>query len=117
MKRFATRFSVVCVGILLASASAGAGGNGRVEFTVKSESKTPADFEDKLVAFDLPEGFKEAGATFDRFGIMNVRKGGKYVTMYLDDLEYTARRPADYKPVRHEQKTTTVPYPPDGRLY
>jgi hypothetical protein len=37
--------------------------------------------------------------------------------MYFDDLEYTARRRADYKPARHEQKTVHVPYPPDGRKY
>ena len=48
---------------------------------------------------------------------MNVRSGGKYVTVYLDDLEYTARRPAGYKPPRFEQQTVTVPYPPRGRKY
>jgi hypothetical protein len=58
-----------------------------------------------------------AGARFDRFGIMNVRKGGKYVTMYLDDLQYTGRRAPKHRPVRHEEKTVVVLYPPDGQKY
>jgi len=29
----------------------------------------------------------------DRFGIMNARRGGKYVTVYLDDLTYTSEAP------------------------
>ena len=33
------------------------------------------------------------------------------------DLTYTARRPANYAPVRHEQKTVTVEYPQGGRKY
>jgi hypothetical protein len=66
----------------------GAGGNGRVEFTVKSDSATPADFEGKLVAFDLPAGFKEAGATFDRFGLINGTKPGGRMTIHFDDLRF-----------------------------
>ena len=44
---------------------------------------------------------RRAGATFDRFGMMNVRRGGKYVTVYLDDLTYTVRRDPDAPPPRH----------------
>ena len=73
--------------------------------------------DDETFHLDLKPKQRKAGATFDRFGIMNTRKGGKYVTIYFDDMEYTARRPANYKPVRHEQKIVNVPYPPDGRQY
>ncbi len=66
---------------------------------------------------DLTPGRRSTGATFDRFGIMNTCNGNKYVTIYFDDLEYTARRPADYRPVRRERKIIRVPYPPDGREY
>ena len=60
---------------------------------------------------------RRAGATFDRFGVLNLRRGGKYVTVYFDDLTYTARRPANYRGVRHEQKVIAVPYPDGGRRY
>lgn len=39
---------------------------------------------------------------------MSVRIGGKYQVIYFDDLTYTARRPAGYKPVKHEQKTVMM---------
>jgi len=47
---------------------------------------------------------------------MSFRRGGKYSTLYFDDLTYTTRRP-DAPPARHEQKITTVPYPPGGRKF
>jgi hypothetical protein len=37
--------------------------------------------------------------------------------VYLDDLNYTARRRKDYRPVQHEQKVVHVPYPENGRKY
>jgi hypothetical protein len=48
---------------------------------------------------------------------MNIRRGGKYVTVYFDDMNYTARRPKDYQPAQHEQKVVHVPYPENGRKY
>jgi hypothetical protein len=60
---------------------------------------------------------RKANASFDHFGLSSVRIGGKWVTVYLDDLTYTARRPADFKPTKHEQKVTTVEYPAGGRRY
>ena len=76
-----------------------------------------AKLDDEQFVLDLTPDMRQAGATFDHFGLSSVRQGGKWVTVYLDDLTYTARRPADYKPVRHEQKVTTVPYPPGGRKF
>jgi hypothetical protein len=69
----------------------GAGGNGQVRFTIASGSDTPADFENKLVTFDLPDGFKEAGATFDRFGLINGTKPGGSLTIHFDDLRFDGR--------------------------
>jgi hypothetical protein len=66
---------------------------------------------------DLTREQRSAGSTFDRFGMMNMRRGGKYVTVYLDDLTYTARRAPGAAPARHEQKVTKVPYPEGGRKY
>jgi hypothetical protein len=66
---------------------------------------------------NLKPGNRSAGATFDHFGLLTVRSGGKYVTVYLDDLTYTARRSSDAPPTKHEQKITVVPYPENGRKY
>src|SRR5262249_44205168 len=66
---------------------------------------------------DLTRAQRAAGATFDHFGLASVRRGGKYVTLYLDDLTYTARRPQGYTPPRHRQEVVAVPYPKGGRQY
>jgi len=67
--------------------------------------------------FKLKPGQREKGVALDRFGLLTARSGGKYVTVYLDDLTYTVRRPPGSEPARHEQKITTVPYPKGGRKY
>jgi hypothetical protein len=41
---------------------------------------------------DLPHGFRREGATFDRFGLMNMMKAGGSATIYFDDLEYNGQR-------------------------
>ena len=56
-------------------------------------------------------------AIFDRFGVANLRSGGKYVIVYFDDLTYTARRPKDYQRIFHKQTVRSVPYPEGGREY
>jgi hypothetical protein len=66
---------------------------------------------------DLRPEQRAAGATLDRFGLMNVRRGGKFVTLFFDDLVYTARRPGGKQPARHNQSVTKVPYPDGGRMY
>jgi hypothetical protein len=82
-------------------------GVGRITVTLDSES----------FVLDLKPNQRQAGSTFDCFGMLNPRNGGKWVTVYLDDLSYTARRPQGYQPVRHEQKIVTTPFPPRGRRY
>jgi len=66
---------------------------------------------------DLTAEQRQAGATFDRFGLMSFRRGGKFSTLYFDDLTYTTRRLDKDSAVRHEQKVTTVPYPRGGRQF
>jgi hypothetical protein len=65
----------------------GAGGNGQLQFTIKSNLPQPQDFEGKPFTVDLPAGYKqEAGTAFDRFGLMNSTKPGGVVTIHLDDI-------------------------------
>jgi hypothetical protein len=66
---------------------------------------------------DLKPEQRKAGATFDRFGLMSFRRGGKFSTLFFDDLTYTARRPAGYQPTFHKQQITRVQYPSGGRKY
>jgi hypothetical protein len=84
-----------------------AGKAGRITVTLGEETFTE----------DLTQEQRRIGATFDRFGLLNPRKGGKYVDVYVDDLTYTVRRPAGYKPVYHPRIVTRLPYPEDGRKY
>ncbi len=42
----------------------------------------------------LKEGERGQGARFDRFGLFNLQAGGHHVEIYLDDIQYTAARPA-----------------------
>jgi hypothetical protein len=45
----------------------------------------------KPFVVDLPPGFKQEGATFDRFGLMNTVKEGDAVKIYFDDLKYDGK--------------------------
>ena len=72
---------------------------------------------DETFTADLTQEQRQIGSTFDRFGILNPRKGGKYVDVYVDDLSYVVKRPKGYKPKFHKQEIIQRPYPPDGRLY
>jgi hypothetical protein len=66
-------------------------GNGRFQFTIKSTSAKPEEFEGKTFPVDLPPGFKKEGATLDHFGLMNMMKGGNALTIYFDDLQYDGK--------------------------
>ncbi len=92
----------------------------RVSYDPKANNgvgRMTVTLDEETFALDLKPEQRAAVATFDRFGIMNKRVGGKYVTLYFDDMNYTARRPKGHEPVRREQKTVTVPYPEGGRKY
>ena len=65
---------------------ASADGKGQIRFMVKSDAKTPQDFENKPFVVDLPAGFKQTGATLDRFGFLNGTKPGGPMWVSMDDV-------------------------------
>jgi len=83
-----------------------AGTSGRVTVTFSGETWSR----------DLTKEQRRAGSKFDRFGLLNPRKGGKYVDVYFDDLKYSSRKSAK-RARKHKQETVIVPYPPNGRLH
>jgi len=84
-------------------------GVGRITYTLDGQT----------VSFDLTPEMRRSGATFDRFGMANVRRGGNSVRVYLDDLTYTARRDPSVKPQFHQQQIVRSRYPKasGGRQY
>lgn len=70
----------------------GTNGKGQVRFVVRSDRSKPQEFEGKVFSFDLPDGYKEQGTTFDRFGILNIMKTGGTVTIYFNDLTHDGKR-------------------------
>ena len=85
----------------------GADGNGRFTFTMRSETHTKQDCgalpelsgREAQARFpnttgfivDLTPGFRKEGATFDRFGLLNMMKSGGAVTMFFDDAQYNGQ--------------------------
>jgi hypothetical protein len=89
---------------------AAAGGRGRFSFMLHSDAHQPDEIAGKQdlpekykaealarfphttsFAVDLPEGFKQQGATFDHFGLMNLMKAGGAMAIHFDDLKYLDR--------------------------
>src|SRR5581483_4207298 len=86
-----------------------AGGRGRFTFTLHSDAHKPGELEkadlpeshkqEARIRFpsttsfgvDLPPGYRQQGATFDHFGLMNMMKAGGHMAIYFDDLEYLGR--------------------------
>ena len=83
----------------------------------KGVGRIMMSIDDVVHSVNLTPEQRSAGAKFNRFGLLNIRRGGKYVTVYLDDLNYTARHPQGYQPKRHDQAAVHVPYPENGRKY
>jgi hypothetical protein len=67
-------------------------GNGQMQFTIRSNSTAPEEFEGKAFTVALPTGYKAHGTRFDRFGLMNSMKPGNSLTIYFDDLDYEGKR-------------------------
>ena len=67
-------------------------GKGQVRFSIKSDAAKPADFEGKIFAFDLPDGFKKLGTHFDHFGMINITRPGGSMSVYFGDLVLDGRR-------------------------
>lgn len=84
-----------------------AGGNGRFIFTLQSDTHKAQDYgplpersqQEAQARFpntttftvDLTPGYKKEGATFDRFGALNMMKSGGAATMFFDDLRYDGK--------------------------
>jgi hypothetical protein len=86
------------------------GGRGQFRFTIQSHStrpeplaaqRLPADLpaahktealnhfpNTTVFTVDLPAGFKDEGASFDRFGLLNLMKPGNPMTIYFGDLKH-----------------------------
>jgi hypothetical protein len=69
----------------------GAGGKGAVQFSIRSNRDVHDEFEKTTFTVELPPGFKEKGATFDRFGLCNLMKTGGAVSIYFDDVDYDGK--------------------------
>ncbi|MGB8167173.1 MAG: hypothetical protein WCF18_06750, partial [Chthoniobacteraceae bacterium] len=85
----------------------GAGGDGKFTFTIHSDKHTAQDYgplneaaQNEVQArfpntttftVDLTPGFKEEGASFDRFGAFNMMKAGGAAMMFFDDLQFAGR--------------------------
>lgn len=85
----------------------GAGGNGQFTFTMRSDTHTTQDYgtlpeksekeaqarfpNTKTFTIDLTPGHKKEGATFDRFGVLNMMKSGGVATMFFDDVVIDGR--------------------------
>jgi hypothetical protein len=85
----------------------GANDRGQFKFTMQSDAHKSEDYgvlpeafqEEAQARFpnttaftvDLPPGYKEEGAIFDRFGVCNMMKAGGVATMYFDDLRFAGR--------------------------
>lgn len=44
---------------------------------------------DRRVVREVPRGARRTGATFNRFGLRNLQRGGSFQVVYFDDLRYT----------------------------
>jgi hypothetical protein len=58
-----------------------ADGNGRITVTL----------DDEKTEMDLKPGVKSSGATFDRFGFVDMQTGGHYVKVFIDDVKFTTK--------------------------
>jgi len=86
---------------------AAAKGNGRFTFTLRSDTHKTQDYgplpersqqeaqarfpNTTTFSVDLPPGYRTEGASFDRFGMMNMMKSGGWVTFFADDLQYDGK--------------------------
>lgn len=71
---------------------------------------------DDKFSYNLTDEQRRAGSKFDHFGLLNPRKGGKYVDVYIDDLTYSSRIPKK-KTKKYKQEIIKEPYPAGGRKY
>ncbi len=84
-----------------------AAGRGSFTFTLRSDTHTAQDYgplpeasqKEAQARFpnttkftvDLPEGFRQEGAAFDRFGLINMMKAGGTMTMHFANLQHDGK--------------------------
>jgi hypothetical protein len=83
-------------------------GNGSFTFTLRSDDHPVEPIDASLpevsqreararfphtttFTVDLPPGYKAEGATFDRFGLLNLMKAGGAATIFFDDLQFNGQ--------------------------
>lgn len=85
----------------------GAGGRGQFTFTLRSDTHIAQDYgplpesaqreaqarfpNTTTFTVDLTPGFRQEGATFDRFGVLNMMKSGGTATMFFDDVQFAGQ--------------------------
>jgi hypothetical protein len=62
-------------------------GRGSFKFTIRSDAATHEPWEGKEFTVDLPEAVRTDGATFDRFGLVNIQRAGNPLSVYVGDLK------------------------------
>lgn len=78
--------------------------------------RVTVQFDNETFSYDLKEEQRKTGSSFNGFGLVNPRKGGKYVDVYFDDLSFSSRKPKE-KMEKFDQKIIIEPYPDGGRKY
>lgn len=63
-----------------------------IRYSPQGDGVITVELDGERQAYPLRPGHRQTGATFDRFGFFNLQSGGHYVSIYLDDLVYTAGR-------------------------
>jgi hypothetical protein len=64
------------------------------------KSQLTTTLDGKTATTTLQPSGRQNGATFDRFGLLGLRRGGQFVTIWVDDLTYTATALAAEAPVK-----------------
>lgn len=57
----------------------------------RGKGTVAATLGDESVVLNLNDGDKKKGAALDRFGLFTTHRGGSFVRIYFDDLQYTAK--------------------------
>lgn len=62
------------------------GGNGCIHFVVTGNGTKKQPWEGKPLVIDVPKEVRQAGATFDHFGMLNGLKPGRSMKVYFGDV-------------------------------
>jgi hypothetical protein len=62
-----------------------------IEHDPSGSGVVTATLDGKTVKLELTSEMRKADAAFDRFGCLSFQRGGLFVEMYFDDIEYTTQ--------------------------